>query len=65
MMKRSSTSSTERIGTSSVQKLFEEIKYIFREQPISDYGIDAHIEIVQNEIVTGQLIAAQIKSGAS
>lgn len=64
-MKRSSTSSTERIGISSVQKLFEEIKYIFREQPISDYGIDAHIEIVQSETVTGQLIAAQIKSGAS
>ncbi len=64
-MKRSSTSSTERIGISSVQKLFEEIKYIFREQSISDYGIDAHIEIVQGETVTGQLIAAQIKSGAS
>lgn len=64
-MKRSDRSSTERIGISSVQLLFEKIGYIFREQPVSDFGIDAHIEVVQENVVTGKLIAAQIKSGVS
>jgi len=64
-MRRASQSSTERIGVSAVQLLFEKIGYIFREQPISDYGIDAHIEVVQENVVTGRLIAAQIKSGIS
>ena len=39
--------------------------YIFREQPISDYGIDAQIELIDEETVTGKLVALQIKSGAS
>ena len=64
-MKRSDRSSTERIGISSVQLLFEKIGYIFREQPVSDFGIDAHIEVVQENVVTSKLIAAQIKSGVS
>ena len=38
--------------------------WIFREQPTSDYGIDAHIEITDGE-PTGKLIALQIKSGPS
>jgi len=47
--------------------------WFFREQPISDQGIDAHIEKFQSvtgkkgidEVGTGRLIALQIKGGAS
>jgi hypothetical protein len=40
--------------------------WIFREQPTSDYGIDAHIEARdQQSEPSGRLIALQIKSGAS
>jgi len=54
-----------RIGVSFVQLAFEHLGYIFREQPVSDYGIDAHVEIVRDAKATGQLIALQIKSGPS
>lgn len=64
-MKYTERSNTERIGVAAVDKLFQQLGYIFREQPISDTGIDAHIEIVHNHIATGKLIAAQIKSGMS
>lgn len=39
--------------------------WIFREQPTEDYGIDAHIEVVDGEDVRGRLLALQIKGGAS
>jgi hypothetical protein len=39
--------------------------WLFREQPIDDYGIDAHIEVVEEEEVSGHLLALQIKSGQS
>ncbi|WP_336663710.1 DUF4365 domain-containing protein [Kurthia gibsonii] len=59
------TSITERQGINLVEsKIMSELKWIFREQPIVDYGIDAHIEVVNNK-VTGNLIALQIKSGSS
>lgn len=56
----------ERIGIHQVALVF--LKYfgwIEREQPISDFGIDMHVEIVDNGIPTGQIIALQIKSGTS
>lgn len=57
---------TDRIGVHKVGLTFlQEFNWIEREQPISDYGIDMHIEIVNNEILTGQLIGLQIKSGES
>lgn len=57
-------SPTERIGINAVDNIvLNELKWIFREQPISDMGIDAHIELVDNE-PTGKLIALQIKTGA-
>ncbi|PEZ01339.1 hypothetical protein CN326_21550 [Bacillus sp. AFS018417] len=43
----------------------EELCWIFREQPTDDYGIDAHLELVENSTATGKLIAIQIKSGES
>lgn len=57
---------TERQGVAEVQRRVTALLgWLFREQPTSDYGIDAHIEVVENNIATGRLIGAQIKSGAS
>jgi hypothetical protein len=64
-MKADSKSRTGRIGVAGTQLLFERLGWIFREQPIEDYGIDAHVEVVENNIATGKLIALQIKSGKS
>ena len=59
-------SKTERIGVNAVERLvLDELGWIFREQPIADMGIDAHIERVDNGKPTGKLIALQIKTGAS
>lgn len=64
-MKIHHNSKIDRIGIQAVGEQFERAGYIFREQPISDYGIDAQIEVVEGETVTGKLIALQIKTGAS
>jgi hypothetical protein len=60
-------SPTERIGVSAIEHVVvSELSWIFREQPIVDMGIDAHIELVDETYrPTGQLIGAQIKTGAS
>jgi hypothetical protein len=42
-----------------------ELGWLFREQPTEDYGIDAHVEIVEHDDVRGRLLALQIKSGES
>lgn len=64
-MKVDKQSQIARIGVSEVQLLFVKLSFIFREQPIEDYGIDAHIEVMENDKATGKLIALQIKSGDS
>jgi hypothetical protein len=56
---------TERLGVSALDYFFSERGWLFREQTTHDYGIDAHVEIVENERPTGKLIALQIKAGAS
>lgn len=62
----------ERIGVYSVAKIFTEgLGWIFREQPISDFGIDGFVEItrmtldLKHRTPTGRLIGVQIKSGKS
>jgi hypothetical protein len=62
----------ERIGVHSIAKIFtEELGWIFREQPISDFGVDAYVEITGTRdsssylTPTGKLIGVQIKSGQS
>ncbi|WP_429911415.1 DUF4365 domain-containing protein [Glycocaulis sp.] len=56
---------TERIGVSRVETtVTQELGWIFREQLVADFGIDAQLEIVDGN-PTGKLIAAQIKSGDS
>lgn len=64
-MRAKPTANTGRIGVAGVQLKVESIGYSFREQPTSDFGIDAHIEIIENDQATGRLIAAQIKGGPS
>jgi hypothetical protein len=57
---------TERIGVNAVERIaLEQLKWIFRERPIADFGIDAEIEEVRNGKPTGQLTVIQIKTGAS
>lgn len=56
-------SETERIGVNAVETVvLNDLGWIFREQPIADMGIDAHIELVDEE-PTGKLIGVQIKTG--
>lgn len=59
------TPSIDRIGVSKLETLFSKYGWSFREQFTKDYGIDAQVEIVNNDRPTGQLIAIQIKSGES
>ena len=57
---------TEREGVSAIQNIvYRELKWFFREQTVDDYGIDAQIEVTNQEHPTGKMIAVQIKSGAS
>lgn len=57
---------TEREGVSAVQSIvYKDLKWIFREQAIGDFGIDAEIDITNQKYPTGKVIGVQIKSGAS
>ena len=59
-------SAIERKGINVVEEMvLSELNWIFREQPIEDFGIDAHIEVCDGNEPTGRIIAAQIKSGDS
>lgn len=60
-------SKTERIGVNAVERIvIDELGWIFREQPIVDLGIDAHMEFTAGgDQPTGQLVALQIKTGSS
>ncbi len=59
-------STTERIGVNAVEHIvLNELSWIFREQPIVDMGVDAHIERVDDGWPTGKLAALQIKTGSS
>ena len=55
---------TDRRGVNAVEAVFiNEFNWAFREQAISDYGIDAQAEIFEFGKPTGKLIALQIKTG--
>jgi len=50
----------ERKGINAVESIFlHEFDWLFREQPVSDYGIDAQVEVVENNTPTGKLLALQ------
>ena len=61
----SDTEQTSRIGVNAVGGIFLDLGWIFREQPVSDFGVDAQAEIKEGNQATGRLIALQIKTGAS
>ncbi len=58
---------TERIGLNAVERIVTaDFKWIWREQPVADFGIDAQIEVVDRyRKPTGKLIAVQVKTGVS
>lgn len=56
---------TERIGVNHIGEIAERNQWMFREQPIDDVGIDAHMELTEPTGEPKQLLALQIKSGAS
>lgn len=57
--------STERLGVYHCAKIATQKKWMFREQPIDDVGIDAHMELTEETGESKQLLALQIKSGPS
>ena len=65
-MRRGDTQKPERHGVWVVDGAIQKLGWFFREQPILDYGIDAQAEVVAaDDLVTGQLLALQIKGGNS
>ena len=58
---------TNRRGVHAVGSIFlgEDFEWFFRPQEVSDVGIDAIVEILDNDEPTGRLIGLQIKTGAS
>lgn len=62
----SSTDQTSRKGIHAVGAIFTDLGWAFREQPTSDFGIDAQAEkLGEDGNGIGKLIALQIKSGPS
>ncbi len=59
------TNITERIGVYHCAEIAKRNNWLFREQPIDDVGIDAHMEFIESTGKSKQLLALQIKSGAS
>jgi tetratricopeptide (TPR) repeat protein len=67
------TERTSRLAVKAVEEASLRADWFFREQPITDQGIDAHIERFEllkgqrgdDEVGTGRLIALQIKGGPS
>jgi len=57
--------STELIGVNHIGEIAERNQWMFCERPIDDVGIDAHMELTEPAGEPKQLLALQIKSGAS
>ncbi|MEU7769848.1 DUF4365 domain-containing protein [Micromonospora taraxaci] len=65
-MRRKPSAEVASAGVTQTKLAVEDkLKWLFREQPTEDYGIDAQIEVVDGEDVRGRLLALQIKSGES
>ena len=64
-MKATTSSRTDRIGSSITEKAFLSLSFAYRPQFTDDYGIDAHAELIRDGEATGQLLAIQLKSGTS
>ncbi len=65
-MSRQIRSTADRAGVALVaMRIARDLGWLFREQPISDVGIDGLVEVVEKGEATGQLVGVQIKSGES
>lgn len=65
-MRRPLSAKTSSLGVTLTKLAVEsQLEWLFREQSTEDYGIDAHLEIVRDNVVDGRLLALQIKSGHS
>ncbi len=55
---------TERLGVLAAENVFvKELRWIFREQPLVDVGIDAFAEKCDDGTPSGKFMALQVKSG--
>jgi len=65
-MKVNPSQLVERQGVQEVGALVvRTLGWLFREQPVSDIGVDAHTEVVAQGEAEGRLIGLQVKSGSS
>jgi hypothetical protein len=54
------------LGVAAVARIVtHDLGWVFRERPFEDFGVDAHVEIVEDGVISGKLLAIQIKSGPS
>jgi hypothetical protein len=59
------TFAIEGLGVGTAKTEFSRWGWAFREQPVPDFGIDAHVEPSHEGRPSGKLIALQIKAGPS
>lgn len=65
-MKVPESALTGEAGVGQVKsQVTNQLGWLFRSQLEADVGIDAHVEVVEDGIATGRLVALQIKSGES
>ena len=65
-MRRKPSAKVASAGVTHTQMAIEDdLGWLFRLQPTEDYGIDAQVEIVDGQDVSGKLLALQIKGGTS
>ena len=64
-MKSSSAEKTAQLGESLITRKFVELGFAVRRQSERDYGVDFHVELIDDEQATGRLLALQVKSGDS
>ena len=66
-MKAGNSRKTGRRGVLIAGEQLESLNFAFLESstPDSDFGIDAYVELIEQEEATGKLLALQVKSGAS
>jgi hypothetical protein len=59
------TFAVDGLGVGTAKTEFSRWGWAFRDQPVADFGIDAHVEPVHDGTPSGRLIALQIKAGPS
>ena len=64
-MKAPISDRTAQRGVALAMEAFEALSFAFRVQHDEDYGIDAHVELIEDERPTGRLLGIQLKAGPS